>query len=405
LERNLLGAFLKDRKAFEEIRGHAKDPESAFSDVGKLLYQSILDYYNKDPNTDHVDRELLLANLEQKLNNEKQFDRVTEIVKALPDVSIPNVIGTFLQQRKHSVAQELSAALLLGKEANARPLIERWQNLDMGELESKNDSAEVYQGLGIEAILAPLARENLFRLWPLSLNEHTDGGACRGDHILISGRVENGKSLLSINLACGLAYDKHKVLYIGNEDSPKRMIPRFVSRFTGMTKDELRANPAAATARLDRMGYNNLIFVGLPPNSSLDQIDALVDKYQPDVVVVDQLRNVSANDNDLTKSLEKVAVGMRQLIKRRNVLGISVVQSMNNNEHINKLIGDMGDVADSKVGVPGQADLIILLGTNEEYRNRNMCMLTLAKNKLSGWHGYFPVQFIPQLSKVEDLGG
>jgi archaellum biogenesis ATPase FlaH len=310
-----------------------------------------------------------------------------------------------LQQRKHAVAQELSAALLLGRDGAARPLLERWQNLDMGEIESKNDSAEVYQGLGIEDILAPLARENLFRLWPLSLNEHTDGGACRGDHILISGRVENGKSLLSINLACGLAYDKHKVLYIGNEDSPKRMIPRFVSRFTGMTKDELRANPAAATARLDRMGYNNLIFVGLPPNSSLDQIDALVDKYQPDVVVVDQLRNVSANDNDLTKSLEKVAVGMRQLIKRRNVLGISVVQSMNNNEHINKLIGDMGDVADSKVGVPGQADLIILLGTNEEYRNRNMCMLTLAKNKLSGWHGYFPVQFIPQLSKVEDLGG
>ena len=403
MERQLLASFIKDRRSFEEIRGHTKAPEDAFSDVGKLIYSTILDYYNKDTGAGHVDRDLLLANLEQKLNNEKQFDRIKEIVKALPDVSVPNVIGTFLQQRKHAVAQELSAALLLGKDGQARPLLERWQNLDMGELESRNDSAEVYQGLSMEAVLAPLDRENLFRLWPLSLNEHTDGGACRGDHVLISGRVENGKSLLAINLACGLAYDKHKVLYIGNEDSPKRMIPRFVSRFTGMTKDELRANPDTAEARLDRMGYNNLIFVGLPPNSSLDQIDALVDKYHPDVVVVDQLRNVSANDNDLTKSLEKVAVGMRQLIKKRNVLGISVVQSMNNNEHINKLIGDMGDVADSKVGVPGQADLIILLGTNEEYRNRNMCMLTLAKNKLSGWHGYFPVQFIPQLSKVEDM--
>ena len=405
MERQLLASFIKDRKAFEEIRGHAKAPEDAFSDVGKLIYSTILDYYNKDINASAVDRDLLLANLEQKLNNEKQFDRVTDIVKALPDVSVPNVIGTFLQQRKHSVAQELSAALLLGRDATARPLLERWQNLDMGELESSNDSAEVYNGLNIEDVLAPLDRKNLFRLWPLSLNEHTDGGACRGDHILISGRVENGKSLVSINLACGLAYDGHKVLYIGNEDSPKRMVPRFVSRLSGMTKEEMRANPAGAQSRLQRMGYNNIIFVGLPPNSSLDQIDALVDKYQPDVVVVDQLRNVSANDNDLTKSLEKVAVGMRQLIKKRNVLGISVVQSMNNNEHINKLIGDMGDVADSKVGVPGQADLIILLGTNEEYRNRNMCMLTIAKNKLSGWHGYFPVQFIPQLSKVEDLGG
>jgi hypothetical protein len=206
-------------------------------------------------------------------------------------------------------------------------------------------------------------------------------------------------------MACGLAYDGHKVLYIGNEDAPQRMIPRFVNRFTGMTKDELRANPDKAQIKLEKMGYGNLIFVGMPPNSTLDQIDSLLDKYKPDVMFVDQLRNVSANDSDLTKSLEKVAVGMRQLIKKRNILGISIVQSMNNNEHINKLIGDMGDIADSKVGVPGQADLIILLGTNEEYRNRNMAMLTIAKNKLSGWHGYFPVQLIPQLSKVEDLGG
>jgi archaellum biogenesis ATPase FlaH len=405
LERQLLGAFLKNRETLYELTSTVGSVDSSFSDVGKLILSSISEYYERDSTAKYIDRDLLLAGLEKKINNEKQFQRISDIVKALPDVSVPNVVSTYIQQWKSSVGQELSAALLQGKDALSRSLLNKWQKLDMGDIEFEETSSEVYQGLDVSQVLAPLERKNLFRLWPLSINEHTDGGAGRGDHILISGRVENGKSLLSINLACGLAYDKHKVLYIGNEDSPKRMIPRFVNRLSGMTRDELRANPELAQSKLERMGYNNIIFVSLPPNSTLDQIDALVVKHNPDVLIVDQLRNVSAHDADLTKSLEKVAVGMRQLIKRRNILGISIVQSMNNNEHVNKLIGNMGDVADSKVGVPGQADLIILLGTNEEYRNRNMCMLTIAKNKLSGWHGYFPVQFIPQLSKVEDLGG
>jgi archaellum biogenesis ATPase FlaH len=406
LERQLLASFIKSRAAFEEVRQHVKHPEQAFSDVGKLIYQCSLDYYERDENAQCIEKDVLLANLEKRIGNEKQFKRIEEVVKALPDASVPNVLGTFLQQRKHSVAQELSAALLLGKDDKARPLLDQWERLDDGELESQSDTAEVYSGLSVQAVLDPLKRENLFRLWPLSLNEHTDGGAARGDHILVSGRVENGKSLLVINMACGFAFDKHKVLYIGNEDSAQRMLPRFVSRLTGWTKDELRVkDPRDVDAKLNKMGWSNLTFVSLPPSSTLDQIEMLVDKYIPDVLIVDQLRNVSANDSDLTKSLEKVAVGMRTLIKSKHILGVSVVQSMNNNEHINKLVGDMGDVADSKVGIPGQADLLVILGTNEEYRNRSMGMLTVAKNKLSGWHGHFPVQFIPQLSKVEDLGG
>ena len=130
--------------------------------------------------------------------------------------------------------------------------------------------------------MSKFKRENLFRLWPVSLNAHTDGGACRGDHILIAGRVENGKSLVSINMACGFAYDGHKVLYIGNEDAPQRMLSRFMSRLSGMTNDEMAKNPAKAEDKLSKMGFNNLTFVGMPPNSSLDQIDALIDKLSPD---------------------------------------------------------------------------------------------------------------------------
>jgi archaellum biogenesis ATPase FlaH len=401
LEAKILGALLHERKAFEELT-NLKEDGAGFTDAGKIIFSAIAAYYRRDPAAGHVDKGILLAALEQRLNNEKQFNRISEIVKGLAGVSVLNLVDVYRAQKKYIIANELAAALLKQDDAKVRDLSQSWAAWDVGVENKTEESADVYEDIAIESVLAPLKRENLLPLFPSSLNELTDGGATKGDHILIAGRVENGKSLFAINLAAGLCYSGKRVLYIGNEDAPARMLPRFVSRLTGLTKQQIMQDYKGTQEKANKRGLNNLIFINAR-ECSLNHIDNWLSKYKPDTVVVDQIRNINAGNVEKTEQLEKVATGVRRLIKKHNVLGISVSQSMNDSEHINKLIGDMADVANSKVDLPGQADLLILLGTNDDYRNRNMVMLSIPKNKLSGWHGSYPVRINPLLSMVEDV--
>lgn len=401
MEAKILGALLHERRAFEELT-NLKEDGAGFSDLGKIIFAEIAAFYRRDPAANAADKEILLAAVEQRLNNDKQFKRLAEVIKELQVVSLPNLLEIYRKQKKFMVANELAVALLKQDDDKVRELSQKWSAWDVGVEQDKEETADVFEKIDIESVFAPIQRENLMPLFPASLNELTDGGATRGDHILIAGRVENGKSLVAVNLASGLCFSGKRVLYIGNEDAPARMIPRFVSRLTGLTKQQIIQDYKSAQNKANKRGFNNLIFINAR-ECSLNHIDNWLSKYKPDAMVVDQIRNINAGNVEKTEQLEKVATGIRRLIKKHNVLGISISQSMNDAEHINKLIGDMADVANSKVDLPGQADLLILLGTNDDYRNRNMVMFSIPKNKLSGWHGSYPVRINPLLSQVEDV--
>lgn len=401
MERSLLGAFMESSAAFREVVQTTNEDGSSFSDLGKVLFGAIKDYYSRDPGSEFIDRDTLLFQLQGRINNDKVFERVKDALSTIPVASVPNVLEAYRLQRRAAIGQELSAALLTGDDKRASELIKEYDALSQGLPGEAGSDYEVYHDDDLSEVIGERG-EQPFRLYPRSLHDKTDGGATHGDHIVISGRVENGKSLVSINLACGLAHDGHRVLYVGNEDSPKRMIPRFVSRFSGMTKHQIIANRDVALRKARDNGYSNLIYISAAGGSP-EGIAKLVQEHKPSVLTVDQIRNLTVGEDSKVAQIEKSSLAMRSIVKKHHLLGVSVSQQNNDEEHINSLVPNMGEMADSKIGLPGQADLMIMLGTNEDYRNRNMCMFSIPKNKLSGWHGAFPVQFNPALSKVEDL--
>jgi KaiC/GvpD/RAD55 family RecA-like ATPase len=401
VERELLATFINSREAFDDIAA-IQGYNHAFSDVGRVILGAVEDYYATDLSVANVDNATLLARLENSVSSPKSFQLIKDVVERLPTVSVPNVREVFMAQRKRMVGAELSTALLTGKDDKSRELMGQWSELDGGLLDEGTD-VDVITHENVLEVLQRTRRENLLKLYPPTLNEYAGGGVARGDHILISGRVENGKSLCSINLACGFARDGYKVVYIGNEDSPDRMLPRFISRFSGLVKGAIEKDYEGSILRARAMGFDNIIFVPLPSESPVASIEAILKKHKPDVFVVDQIRNMDTGDKEQRGQLAKAAKIMRRLAQQHNAVAISVTQSLNNAEHINKLVGDMSDIADSKHDLPGQADMIILIGTNEEYRGKNWAMLSIPKNKLTGKHGYFPVQMVPTISAMKDL--
>ena len=55
----------------------------------------------------------------------------------------------------------------------------------------------------------------------------------------------------------------------------------------------------------------------------------------------------------------------------------------------------------SKTAFPGDTDLMIGIGANEEYLNQGRRMLTLCRNKINGNHAQIPITIIPELVKIQ----
>lgn len=403
MEAKLLAAFLQSHEALKQLLSTINHTPANFSDQGQIIFDAIQAFYENDPEASSVDKELLLEKLEARLNNDKQFERFKAIIDDFEEVSVPNVIDAYLEHCRTEVRLELSTALLQEqKDKKVRDLIDRWEALADGYFAEDVEETEVYEDVAVADILGITERKNLIPIYPHALNEKIDGGAVKGDHIVIAGRVEEGKSLFAINMACGFCRDGYRVLYVGNEDSPQRMLPRFLSRMSGLTKFELAREPEEAERIARSKGWENLIFASIP-SGTFSQIEGLIDNHNPDIVIVDQLRNLSVGIEDGVQQLEKAAKGMRRIIKKHNILGISITQSNNDEARINKLVNEMCDVDSSNVGIPGQADLMIMLGSNEDFRNKNRRMINIPKNKMSGYHGYFPVSIDPALSKVRSI--
>jgi hypothetical protein len=117
---------------------------------------------------------------------------------------------------------------------------------------------------------------------------------------------------------------------------------------------------------------------------------------KPDMIVVDQLKNVAISEDNRALQLDKLARQVRELGIAHNCVTMSVTQAGESGS--GKLVLGMTDVEWSNTGIPGAADLMIGIGVNEEWDNQGKRMISLPKNKINGRHGSFPVWVDPQLT-------
>ena len=92
---------------------------------------------------------------------------------------------------------------------------------------------------------------------------------------------------------------------------------------------------------------------------------------------------------------------MRSLIKRHNLVGISVTQAADSASR--KAVLDIGDVYMSNTSLPGDADLMIGIGGTPDQVENGYRMISLPKNKLTGDHEPRSVEFNKFLSKYSSL--
>lgn len=387
-EQRILSALLDDKTAYNSII--ALRSEQDFSEQGWLLVQEIDSFYDTDPQATKVDRNIIKDRIIRKFPKAAKI--LNTVIDDLQPVSVANTVEEYVELKKQALEHMIADKMLAGEDYS--DLLEKLIAVTVVE-ELDNDTTFIEESL--DSILEVLSPEKLIKVAPKSLNDRLDGGLVPGSQVAIYAPTEVGKSMISINLACGFLRDGRRVLYCGNEDPSKAMLLRFFSNLSNMTKKEIIENRGRATKAAYDNGYRNLIFKELTPGS-LREIRSLVEKYEPDVVFVDQMANMECRSSSKVEKNEILAVGLRAIAKKYDVVTVIIHQA--SDDAYGRNILEKNHMYYSNVGVQGQMDVMIGIGMDASYEQQNLRMLCLTKNKLSGNHDHFPVRVVPELSKV-----
>lgn len=393
MEQQIVSACIKDRTAYDKV-GQLLARSGVLSDHYKLIFQEVSSYYDRDNQAGAVDSNWLKSRMTRKY--QKHGPMFVKLIDGMPDVSTANVVEEFIELRKQRIGEQLANSLLM-QNSDVSDLIEQYREADV--LDGETQEEQVYEGVHVRELAEVFNPENMVQLHPKALNDAI-GGLPREGHLIVFARPEMGKSLFGINLASTFAHQGDRTLYFGNEDPPKLMLIRFVSRFTGLTRQQILADMDHATELAMQRGYGNLRFVSLSPGSMADVRKHILE-YKPKVVVVDQLTNLNCGDKSKTEKFEELAYRMRMLLKETRTAGVSLCQAGESAE--GKLILDMDDVYYSNTGIAAQADVMVGIGANGDFINLGRRMLSLPKNKLSGSHEAVPVAIDPLRSRMTDI--
>jgi len=380
MERQILATALADRGDYITLAKY--DVRDTLSDSGQILWDCIADYYKTDIDTSQVSITVLKAAIDRKYP--KHAVMFHELVENLPAPSAGNLIHEIVQLKKMHVSMELSQAFATSKTERIQELWEEYNLLLAGELE-EDDESSVLIAPDLVSIMDERSVENRFQMIPPVLNTALEGGPLRGHHLVIYAVTDMGKTLFVLNLVRGFIEQGLTVLYIGNEDPVSDLIERFLTSLSGKDKFAIRNHPKRAQVFADKKGWERLVWAELTPGT-LGEIRMLIEKHKPDVLVVDQIRNLDISTGDrggnYVLSLQKAAQGMRNFAKKYSLVSVSVTQAADSAD--GKAILNRGDIDSSNVGIPGTADLMLGIGATAEDEFNGYRTLSFAKNKVSG---------------------
>lgn len=408
MEQQLLAASLRSRADYELVKNYIDIRTSTYSKLFQIVMVKVGDYYTRDSDAQAVAPSVLLAQMEETIRNAKHIETIKEMLAdaAGSATSESNVRAVVLLAKQQEAQDKLAQALASGITDKGVTIdemiadVQRLRGLTTLE-EVDKEEIEVFHNINLEDLLQrEFDPDSLIKVYPSSLNDRLDGGAKRGHHFTLFGRPESMKSGTAINMSCGFLRQNLKGLYLINEDRPEDIIVRHVSNLSGMTKRQIDAERTKAQQLAESCGFENLMVANASPGTP-GQIEDLIERWNPDFIVVDQLRNLKVKADNRVNQLEQAATAIRTIAKKGNVLAISVTQAGDSGS--NKAVLEMGDIDSSNTGIPAQADVLIGVGVDATLEAENRRVFSLPKNKISGTHDHFPVNVVPWLSRVTSL--
>ncbi|AXY82003.1 DNA helicase [Pectobacterium phage Nobby] len=389
----LLLAILKDRSKFRQLRGAVPDDLVGQETISMLAWYDA--YFKAFPDKDRVDTESL-----RSLFNLRVGNTIDENQRAIMGMLFRKLDEPVDQHEVEGITAQLFERDFKGK---AAALINRYDNGDeidltfeLNRLAHENmrrtsaSSPASYIDAPIADILNDFQGDRGLKLVTQLLRSSV-GGLQGGDSIAVAGRPDKGKtSLLAANLVnfapqlAGMDWSGRPMLWLNNEGSGRRIIPRIYQAALKCTFAEMVAKSNAGTLvqeYTDAM-HGERILVKDMHGSTLGQIEQVIEELNPCVVVFDMLANFrmpGTGGGNKTDALEQMWQETREMAVRHAFVAMPTVQISADGD--DQMYPPYSALKDSKTGIQGATDVILMMGALNSIEMDTVRGFSTPKNK------------------------
>lgn len=384
---------LMDKSFYDDHRG-AKCPDRLFSkDVRKIkqAIDSAMDKYERTVTPDEIEA-LLMSNNPTFTTAQKQAysSLFAQIKKEQPmgsDVA-QEVLSKLFQQVIGEDIANLGFDYVNGSQSSLEPLrllLEQYADDFTPNLNVEWDDID------IETLLS---RNDLEARWTFNIPSlaRKVEGVNDGHLIEIGARPNTGKTSFHASLIAapgGFAHQGANCIILCNEEGYHRVGARYLTAATGMTMQEIKANPSKA--RDLYAPVKERIKIKDATGRDMSWVESICKSYKPDIVILDMGDKFARTGGfaRADEALKANAIHARQIAKQHECAVFYMSQLSADAE--GKVLLNQSMMEGSRTGKAAEADLMVLIaknpvvdGQDEEDTQRH---LNVVKNKLTGWHG------------------
>lgn len=197
-------------------------------------------------------------------------------------------------------------------------------------------------------------------------------GLHRGEVITIGARTGRGKSVFLLNVATNVLLSGKRVLYFSTEMSTADKYGRILALLTGLPASKFRhadltsSEWAQVTEKVEWLGERNCFDVCDIVSPNLGQIESLIRKSRPDVVMLDYLGLFSMPKED-RKDLQigEFMKHVKSMARSLNVVMLVASQLNRQVDQRDKMIPTLADLKESG-SIEQESDIVILIYDDPE---------------------------------------
>lgn len=316
---------------------------------------------------------------------------VSQLRRPMDDSTINGVVGMLHEMDLAGRVAALVARHEAGEDVN---LIYEMKKLTQEAAESLKKSAPTeWIDEDVVDILKDEAGDVGIKL-PTDILGRNVKGMLGGASVAVAARPDKGKTSLMAKIAtfCGAQIPLHfdddrPVLWLNNEGKGRRIIPRVYQAALDCTVDDLYEYSnqgvlvpkftAAMAGRKDRIRIKDM------HGSNLAQIEQVIEAMNPCIVITDMLANfkLPGSSGNVVQDIEQKWQEMREMAVRHDFIHFGTVQI--STEGGNMLFPPYSALKDSKTGIQGATDIILMMGSLDSAGQQVLRGLSTPKNKFA----------------------
>lgn len=355
------------------------------------IFRTLKDYMKEANETITVEslKEIHMRSVDD--SREATLSAYANIFTDLNETKVDSGVDFFLSKCKQSVSAEKLMTELAMQISN--PNTEEMTTLLSTALEELGSSVKESSLLlkSPEEAFAQFESLNEFE-WKSKPFNSMAGGFGRGRSCLLFALSNMGKSSFTIdNLAHWLKQGVRILDISVAEDTEARRVPHLIQTIESKERHEVSDNYKEFYTNFYDQYKENYAFSYNVAGTNINELKHLIKEFKPDVVVVDGFGKLTKGKSDVNhaKLLGLISADLKSMAEDSGFGLICVCQAADRAR--GKKVLNMNDIADSKVDLAGEFEIIVGIGCDSEQPNLSKNrVVNFSKSKLGseGMLGY-----------------